>query len=848
MKPFHTIAIPHQDILSGNLTMDVFAADLWETVNHRGPEEYVDSQLFFQKTYITKGLQNLIDVVEKRLLGNGGDPIIQMKTPFGGGKTHSLIALYHKAKQWGIKTVAIEGTALSADTTLWGLIEKTLTGKIDLMKGMTSPGKELIRKLLEPQQPLLILIDELLQYVTKAAGTKVESNTLANQTYAFIQELTEVVCSLEKVSMIITLPSSILEQYDEAAEKMLQQMEKALGRVEKIFSPVAEDEISRIIRCRLFQHIDGEEAKKVVNEYVQYADKEELITSNISEYREKFIASYPFQPELIDNLYQRWGTFHTFQRTRGVLRLLSTVVFSVKDKTIPYISIADFDLKNKEIRDELIKHIDSQYDSVLNADISDSDSNCSKTNSGLSTTIQGLNLPQKIASTIFMYSFSGGEERGATLNEIKKVVSTNTFPSAVVSDVLEQLKSKLFYLQSSDNRYFFSIKPNINRILLSKLDEIEDNMVQEVEKELLKTIMVNNNLRTYIWEDNPDNIIDTRDLALVVMKENNKATINNIISNKGTTPRVYKNSLIFLCPKETERYTLNADIKKCIGYKELLIDENLILIEQEKKKLEAEIKNFEKKQKDSVRRCYQLIVIPGRNNELKEKTIGNPTFGEGKTISQEIIKVLKDSEDIIEKLSSNVIKIKYLTSNDYVSTKNILESFYRVPGEPKPLAKETLILGIQEGVQNGNFGLGTLENDKPVLQAYKHVSNITLDEFEIIISDKLSLSLLSDQENKNNVVYEDPNIEPEESDNKTETNKGKMVSESLSKDGKQEIQLSFNIPKGKVSEISATINYLQTKFSSIKIILEATEGEISKQDFEDKVLEAFYQLGIKVDE
>ena len=98
MTAFHTVAVPHADILSGRLTMDVFAADLWEIFQGRAPDEYRDPERFFQKTYLTEGLEHLLAVVEKRLRGQGGDPVIQIQTPFGGGKTHALIAMYHKAE------------------------------------------------------------------------------------------------------------------------------------------------------------------------------------------------------------------------------------------------------------------------------------------------------------------------------------------------------------------------------------------------------------------------------------------------------------------------------------------------------------------------------------------------------------------------------------------------------------------------------------------------------------------------------------------------------------------------------------------------------------------------------
>jgi predicted AAA+ superfamily ATPase len=125
MKPFSTIAIPHRDILEGRLTMDVFAADLWEVFKGRAPEEYQDSDIFFGKTYITDGLKNLLDITKKRLKGEGGDPIIQIQTPFGGGKTHSLIALYHKTKEWGVNVVVIDGSALDPkEVTIWEEIER----------------------------------------------------------------------------------------------------------------------------------------------------------------------------------------------------------------------------------------------------------------------------------------------------------------------------------------------------------------------------------------------------------------------------------------------------------------------------------------------------------------------------------------------------------------------------------------------------------------------------------------------------------------------------------------------------------------------------------------------------
>src|SRR5258707_645285 len=124
MTAFHTIAIPHDDILAGRLTMDIFAADLWEVFQRRGPEEYRLPAQFFQKTYQPEGLANLMSIVHRRLKGQGGEPVLQIQPPFGGGKTHALIAIYHQAGTWEAKRVVIVGTAMSPTDTLWGMLEE----------------------------------------------------------------------------------------------------------------------------------------------------------------------------------------------------------------------------------------------------------------------------------------------------------------------------------------------------------------------------------------------------------------------------------------------------------------------------------------------------------------------------------------------------------------------------------------------------------------------------------------------------------------------------------------------------------------------------------------------------
>jgi len=837
MKAFHTIAIPHRDILEGRLTMDVFAADLWEVTQQRGADEYRDVETFFKKTYLTEGLKNLLTVVEKRLRGSGGDPVIQIQTPFGGGKTHALIAMYHKAAEWGAKKVDIVGTALSTEETLWGILEKRLTGKTVKLTGQVAPGKEAIRKLLSQNQPALILMDEVLEYVTKAAGVKVGQSTVAAQTIAFMQELTETVSTLEKVCLVITLPSSILERYDEDAEKLYQQLQKVAGRVEKIYTPVQENEIAKIIRCRLFASVDEGAARKAVAEFMKYAEREEILPAGLqpSEYRDRFLDSYPFMPEVVEILYHRWGSFPTFQRTRGVLRLLSLVVHSLKTANKPYISLADFDLANQEIRQELLKHIGSEFNSVVAADITDITAGSSKVDLSLGKAYQGLRLGTRAATAIFMHSFSGGRERGATLGEMKRSATTIENPASVIAEAIEQLKGKLFYLQNIGEKYFFNNQPNINHILLTHMENIREEKITQTERDLLKASISGGRLKVFIWEENPSNIPDSEELKLVILKKENKEAITNILKTKGQTPRVCRNTVFFLYPLELERSSFINTIKRRIAYEYIERDQSLNLNEEQRKEVRKDLKRAETDVKESVRKLYRVVSLPTKEG-TKEIDLGIPTYGEEKALDQEVLEKLRSDGEVLGRIAPLVIKEKYLSANDHASTEQIYQSSLKTPGETRLTDRSVLEQGMTEGVCSGLFGLGELENGKPVCRYYREQPSIAFSPSEILISETLCI----EQRKKEEIVE----LHPSE----IKTPEATWVKGVPTAQAKKMVQLRFQIPKGRVAGIMGVMNLLQSKFDSLEVEIVATGGEISEQDFENKIKESFRQLGIEVDE
>ncbi len=847
---FHTIAIPHDDILQGRLTMDVFAADLGEVFKNRGPEEYRRADLFFQKTYETEGLTALLDVVRKRLEGRGGDPVLQLQTPFGGGKTHALIAMYHKAAEWGARRVVMVGTTKCADDTLWGLLEEQLTGKREKFARLTSPGRtDEFREMLAAHAPLLILMDEVLEYVTKAAGVTVGESTLAAQTIAFMQELSEAVSTLERVVLVVTLPSSHLEHFDEQAARLFQQLQRVSGRVEKIYTPVQEHEITQVIRRRLFASVDEKAAAAHIRAFMDYATRENLLPAGVepSEYRERFEASYPFLPDVVDVLYQRWGSFSTFQRTRGVLRLLALVVHSLKEQPLPYISLADFDLTNQEIRFELLKHIGNEYDSVIAADITGADAGARKANQRLGKAYQGLHLGERVARSIFMYSFSGGPERGATATDIKRNAAVYDNPSSVIADVLEELKSRLLYLQHQAGKYFFTNQPNLNHMLLVRMENISDDEVTQTEAGLLRARVRGDRFKVYIWPQETSSLPDTPDLKLLILPDRNESLMRNLLSEKGESPRVYRNTLFFLVPWNREDLAFSNLVRRLLAYRALEGDPTLSLTPEQRKEIQDGLKKLEGDLNDAIRRLYRHIIAPDRQG-WKEFDLGIPTAGDVRSLDQEVYERLRQESEILEKITPLLIKEKFLRDRDYVSTEQLYQASLTTPGEARA-PRSVWENGIIEGVRKGIFGLGELQGQEPVCRYYQEEPSVSFAEDEILIKAEVCQAQRVAQQGQVAFMPGQSQMGQPVSEPRPTSFSGQPATTPSTLDtGKyQQLSFHFEVPKGKLSALMGVLNYLQSKYARMEMTLKLENGSLSEQEMEDKVREAFRQMGIELE-
>lgn len=838
MKPFHTIATPHDDILKGTLTMDIFAADLWDTYLKRAPEEYNDPKTFFKKTHVTKNLRHILEGVEKRLKGKGGDGYQHIETPFGGGKTHALIAMYHSAKNWNAKPVVIVGTAMGPKDTVWGLIEKQLDGKIEKLSGNVAPGRDALREVLEKHQPVLILIDELLQYVIKAAGVEVKDTTLAAQTIAFIQELSEVASTLNQVCVVASFPASVYEMADQRiAEELLKKIRKVSGRKERKITPVDPNDVPNIIRARLFSTPEKEieeKAEGVISSYVDYCDREHILPpgKTPSQFRDEFTNSYPFLPQVIDVLYQQWGSFPSFQRTRGVLRLLSLVIHSLKDSNNPYITLADFDLNNDEIRRELIDHIGNQFDSVISKDITDSDSGAIRVNQDVGASYRGLRLGTKTATAIFMCSFSGGENQGANIGEIKRAVAFEEIPSSIIGDVVNNFKSRLFYLTSQDDRYLFTSEPNLNRLKMDRMENIKEDELRDNEIKLLESNVGKQKLRVKIWPKNPSDVEDSHQLKLVLIAENDKETCNKILESKGESPRVYRNTIFFLCPSEGERGQFVDSLKSKIALEKIDKDHSLKLKEEQKKDILEDLKKEKSKLNQLIRKYYRLLYIPTKEG-LSELDLGIPTVGETKGIDEEVYERLLSEQEIHDSIGPMVIKSEYLKDQDFAKTSQMYESMLSTRGNRRPVRREVIEDCIKRGVRDGIFGLGELVDGRPSCKYFKEDPSISYTDNEVIIKDSICISQIQTPTTPTQIEGGQTILTTPETPKDTT----RLMSDLL-----EQLEFGFNVPEGKMYDVMGILRLVNANFKSINLKIDAKDGSISKNDIE-KIREALKQMG-----
>lgn len=531
---------PHPDVAQGRYKNAEFAADLAQVARGEGAYEYRDPVEFFARTYVTEGMSGLLVQALKRVCGKDGEPVIQLKTAFGGGKTHSMLALYHMMRgkvaiekipnakpvlaAAGVATLpranvaVLVGTALDPTkskrpqnmpgitiNTLWGemaaqLAESAGNPKLydyvkEADKKGVSPGSEALKNLFDACAPCLVLMDELVSYAKRIYGVSGLPAGSFDNFISFIQEITEAARASKNSLVVASIPESEIEIGGDAGQIALETIEHTFGRMESIWKPVAANEGFEVVRRRLFLDCKKPDAKETVcNAFSRmYADNtaDFPLEAKELEYKERLESCYPIHPEIFDRLYNDWATLERFQRTRGVLRLMAAVIHELwmgNDAGL-MIMPGSIPLDVPNVRDELTRHLSEGWNPIVEHEVDGKKSIPYQKDQANQRYGRKL-ASRRVARTIMLGSAPTSREqtvRGIESSRIRLGVIQPGENIADFNDALNTLQTSLAYLYTnpSGDRFWYDTRPTLRKTVEDRATQIAPSDVEyDIESRL----------------------------------------------------------------------------------------------------------------------------------------------------------------------------------------------------------------------------------------------------------------------------------------------------------------------------------------------------------------------------
>lgn len=670
LKPWREIAVPHEDVLKGTFQQAEFAADLSRVHAGTATGEYQNPALFFQRTFITEGMRLLLDSVVKRLAGKGGDPVIQLQTAFGGGKTHTMLAVYHMAKGEvpasdlqglgdilnaaqitelprariavldGIKSAPNQPVKRDGHVvrTLWGDLAWQLGGAegyalvSDADASGTSPGKAVLETLLARCAPCVILIDELVAYVRQFEEGKTLTGGTFDSNLSFVQALTEALKAVPASVLLASLPESEKEAGSQRGVKALEALAHYFGRVQALWKPVASEEAFEIVRRRLFGSIHDKLAmESVCRAFADFytANRDEFPQeTQESRYFERLVHAYPIHPEVFDRLYEDWSTLDNFQRTRGVLKMMAKVIHRLwKDgNNDPLIMPGGLPLYDASVRNEVIYYLPQGWDPVIERDVDGERAETTEIENK-DTRFGSVQACRRSARAVFLGSAPSTTNQLVRGLELERVLLGIVQPGQQIGlfkDALRRLGDRLHYLNHANNRFWLDTRPNLRREMEERKRRFQDkeDVFPTVRERVQRGFATGVFGGIHVFTASGD-VPDDWALRLVVLPPDaafsksgqslglDRAT--EILTKRGDQPRFRRNRLIFLAADYDSVSRLKDHIRSYLAWRSIVADykDNRIVLDNlMAKQANGSLDQADETVRRMIRETYKWIVAP----------------------------------------------------------------------------------------------------------------------------------------------------------------------------------------------------------------------------------------------
>ena len=775
LKPWREVVTPHQDVASGQYQQAEFAADLWQIYLNEGTDEYRDPVEFFRRTFLTDSLRRLLTGAVQRLSGSGGDPVVQLQTNFGGGKTHSMLALYHlfsgvrasglagiekvlmdagTSELPSVRRVVLVGNRISPGNPITkpdGTVVRTLWGELAWQLGgaeafarvaaddehATSPGDRL-RELLVEHGPCLVLIDEWVAYARQLHDeSDLPAGSFETQ-FTFAQTLTESAKSAGNCLLVISLPASDTDgsphtQADDAevggqrGREALTRLRNVIGRVEAAWRPATAEESFEIVRRRLFQPLQGAEQFKVpdvvargFSEFYRSQQQEFPTECREADYEQRLKAAYPIHPEIFDRLYTDWSALAKFQRTRGVLRLMASVIHHQWEQgnRSPLIMPGDLALDDGRVQSELTRYLDDNWAPIIERDVDGADSLPLRID-GEQPNLGKFAACRRVARAIFLGSAptTGAAHRGIEDRRVKLGCVMPGESPAVFGDALRRLATAATYLYEDNARYWYATQPTVTKLAEDRAEQMRrnpDRIVQDIGDRMRADLRQFGDFsRVHAWPHSGHDVPDDTDARLVVLgiehpyarggESAAEKQAREILDSRGTTPRIHRNTLVFLAADATRLQELDEAVRRFLAWESIVAEsDQLNLAPQQVRQAETRRDTAAAEAASRIPETYRWLMVPTQSTPQDPVTWDALNVTGTEPLAVRAARKLKGQEGLVTSYSSTLLRMELdrvpLWRGEHVAIVQLVEDYARYPYLPRLRDPQVLLGSIRDGL------------------------------------------------------------------------------------------------------------------------------------------------------
>ena len=760
---WHQLATLRDDVRSGKLTLAEFAADLNDARTGAAPEVYREPGMFFDRTYATYRMKHLGRDVLSRLAGGGGKPVLRLQVAYGGGKTHTLITLMHLAERGralvdhrtvrefmtfaglselpqarvallpGDKIDVLEGLEVYGPNgqtrrvrTLWGALAYQLAGDVGYARlkkhddEFTIPAEPLLVDLLKAPQAQglgsLVLVDEAVLYYRALVNS---NPRMLGTIKDFYQLLTQAAAKVDRAVLVASLMASKIEANDPTGVQCLAALEEVFERIAEPLEPVTRDDVAEILRRRLFDRVPGTEERRPLVDGLMAALNRLPVQERQrdQEAYDRLLESYPFHPDLISVLYQKWTQLNKFQRTRGALRLLAYALRESEGKDdSPFIGV-----------NALLPYAETTRRGSLSPALDELTDVCEESHRWVASLSGELEKAREIQKTLptlgqreveaavisaFLHSQPPGA-RASHAELVGMVAQPETDPSAL-SEGLRKWRERSWFLVENPDVWQLGIVPNLNLMHFQAKNRLHET---DVEDELRKRIQSVPGLKTadegvvvHMLPKGPADVDDNLELHYLVLAPECAVTLGRPLPeevesyfSEKKNKRIYRNNLLALAPEAASAAGLREQVRNWLAWKKLEEAENYTLLtDYQKQQLPGKKQEAANNLPESVVGAYRILVALDEENEVKAQALPSGTTPFARItellVSEERLVAAALDPDLI--LPGSYFEL-WREGQTALRVTDLMASFGQFSRLPRLLRPQSLYETIKEGVRGG---------------------------------------------------------------------------------------------------------------------------------------------------